>query len=552
MSFDKNVSVMFHNYKSFGDDFQGFETIAPINIIIGRNNSGKSALLDIVDYMTHPRDVTQYGHVGKTPEVRFSAPLDDASIRSVFSDSTSGGPIPGNHYLYGKKWIGKIIHVSLAPDNNKSFVSIEPEVQYADNLARRVDNPFKNYTFKRILAERDIKPEQESALVLEPDGTGVTNLIQHFLYDSLADQSAVEVELLGALNRIFEPDSTFTRIQAKRLSGTNKYEIYLEEEHKGSIALSNSGSGLKTVMTVLAQALLIPKLENKDLNSYIFGLEELENNLHPGLQRRLFGYLRELAIGQGVTVFITTHSNVVIDLFSTDEQAQILHVTHDGKSARVKTLTSYGDGSGILDDLDIRASDLLQSNGIIWVEGPSDRTYINRYVELISDGALREGAQYQIMFYGGRLLARVSADPKNNEQANLLKVNRHSALVIDSDKRAVGKKINATKARMKKEVEAVKGYVWITDGKEIENAIPVDALRSLYKQPKLKHVGQLDAFEDYLKHISATESKEYLRSKVQYAEKVVPEITRTMIASDAKLLDHIKQICRRIENWNRG
>ena len=33
----------------------------------------------------------------------------------------------------------------------------------------------------------------------------------------------------------------------------------------------------------------------------------------------------------------------------------------------------------MLNDLDVRASDLLQSNGIIWVEGPSDRIYIKRW-----------------------------------------------------------------------------------------------------------------------------------------------------------------------------
>ncbi|MDA3809092.1 MAG: hypothetical protein PF518_02060 [Spirochaetaceae bacterium] len=35
-------------YKGFQEDFGGFDSIKPINIIIGRNNTGKSSLLDII------------------------------------------------------------------------------------------------------------------------------------------------------------------------------------------------------------------------------------------------------------------------------------------------------------------------------------------------------------------------------------------------------------------------------------------------------------------------------------------------------------------------
>lgn len=48
----------------------------------------------------------------------------------------------------------------------------------------------------------------------------------------------------------------------------------------------------------------------------------------------------------------------------------------------IQRIDNYFSKSELLNDLDIRASDLLQSNGIVWVEGPSDRVYVKRWIEL--------------------------------------------------------------------------------------------------------------------------------------------------------------------------
>jgi predicted ATP-dependent endonuclease of OLD family len=44
-------SIYFKGHTCFKNEWSGFDTIKPINVIIGSNNSGKSHLLDLVEVM---------------------------------------------------------------------------------------------------------------------------------------------------------------------------------------------------------------------------------------------------------------------------------------------------------------------------------------------------------------------------------------------------------------------------------------------------------------------------------------------------------------------
>ena len=83
---------------------------------------------------------------------------------------------------------------------------------------------------------------------------------------------------------------------------------------------------------------------------------------------------------------VTTHSNVAIDLFGNCPDAQILKVCNDGYKSTVETVMTDEAKRNLLDDLGVKASDLLQANCAIWVEGPSDRIYIKKWLEIFNDG----------------------------------------------------------------------------------------------------------------------------------------------------------------------
>src|SRR5947208_15527999 len=125
----------------------------------------------------------------------------------------------------------------------------------------------------------------------------------------------------------------------------------------------------------------------------------------------------------------------------------------------------------VLNDLGIRAADVLQANFVVWIEGPSDRIYLNRWIGLMAP-ELVEGIDYSIMFYGGRLLSHLSLlrdelGLSAEELIKLLRINQNYAIVIDSDRTRSDAEINETKTRRGKECKEDGVCCWGTAGREM-------------------------------------------------------------------------------------
>lgn len=562
-------SVTCSNYKCIATDTQGFAHIKPINVIIGRNNSGKTTLLDLIEYCCDPVALPGLGHRGSTPAVTLSATLNDELLKSVLKNDSAAityGSYSGSFTPLAwaqKHLIGKAVTYELCDGNNMKFLSVDgatfaglreqAELEVVCRFLAKLKRPFTGLSCLKIVADRDIVAEEPTnrEMHIAANGDGLTYVIERYLNNELLNSALIEQTLLDDLNLILKPDADYKRILVQRKKDSEQWEIYLEDSQKVRVRMSHTGSGFKTVLLVLANMHLVPLLvaENHQipLSDIVYCLEELENNLHPAIQRRLFRYLRDKVVETGCHLFITTHSEVVINLFAGDPLAQVLHVTQNGGSSQVSAIETFGDSCGVLDDLDVRASDLLQTNAVVWLEGPSDRIYFNKWIEIWTKGRLIEGEHYQCLMIGGSLNAHLSFLPPEQEEEDLikaLKANRHAILLLDSDKREQSQELKKHTERLLHEVSKSNGYAWVTEGKEVENYIPRSVLKSLAGDkgrpgPRTNVLGYLERY------------RKKKTTKVKLAHKVVEQLSYENILETLDLASRVTEVCEHICDWNR-
>jgi len=226
------------------------------------------------------------------------------------------------------------------------------------------------------------------------------------------------------------------------------------------------------------------------------------------------------------------------------------HITHKS----TKNLHS------ILQNLGTKGSDILQTNGIIWVEGPSDRTYINYWLQkFFPDSGFVEGQYYSVMFYGGKLLSHLTGnqyewdDELVKEFIELPKMNQKMAIIIDSDKKWENAQIRDTKTRIKNEFEKNKAFVWITDGREIENYLDPVKAKQLAESVKTRNCklinSKFEIFDNWL-NIENKNGKKSAISKTEFAKKIQEKGIGINPNLEKNFTQQIQTLHTQIQSWN--
>ena len=139
------------------------------------------------------------------------------------------------------------------------------------------------------------------------------------------------------------------------------------EDVKIAIPISLKGGG--------HQMYLYLRDEVEDPQADIIAIEEPENHFHPKLIRQFMEDLKRIAQSQGKQFFIITHSPFVASAFPL---FKIWYIWQEKGESKISRITSDEEYRERLLEIGVTPGDLLFSNVLFFVEGPSELEFLPR------------------------------------------------------------------------------------------------------------------------------------------------------------------------------
>ena len=320
-------SFYIQNFKNFGE--LSFPLLKRVNLIVGKNNVGKSTLLEAIAVYLSEGDEFCLKDIltARGEDLPYSRPSDD--IRDVVKDRLLS-LFHGWEENYSKDYCIKLAEHQDNPvtinqvyiadyrkdgiaDGKTLYVYHQEDIDAADGkltittgglFSQKTDGganiirydhslPFAAKPFKKV-------PYQ---MVHTVDFNSSSNAI---LYDKIS-LSPLEDYIVKALNIINDNIDRITFVTEELRERYRIPVVSLKDSGK-RVRLSSMGDGLNRVLTII-----LSLLNSKD---GVLLLDEFETGLHYSVQKQLWEIIFMLAEELNIQVFVTSHSSDCLKTFS--------------------------------------------------------------------------------------------------------------------------------------------------------------------------------------------------------------------------------------------
>lgn len=488
-----------------------------VNCFAGANNSGKSRLIRQLYHLLQEKSgftnhlslhkrkpkLSEFESIYYLSQRKIEPFKEFIEILNAFIEAGSYEMAPKKELLYHYyNHLPKHIHTldagklqELFEQTNFAYYNYDSLYEYTkreirsitellDKTLKEVKPIFDNKLYIPIL--RGMRPLDAKATDYYAERTEKDyGIVQNNIFTGLSLYKELQEYLLGDyekrnLVREFEQfvsKSFFKGVEVSLIPRINQDVVYVRvgaKEHP----IYELGDGVQALI-ILTFPLFLRKNER-----YAIFIEEPEAHLHPTWQRFFMDTIYK-HFGKH-QFFLTTHSNVFLNY----ENNNIYHVKQN--ATLDKSIIRHLDKqkSEILEDLGYKASDVLNANYILWVEGISDVIYLKQFIKAYDD-TLVEGVHYTIMMYGGcSHLTHFVVEGADEHKIKINAINSYFGFCIDSDRKVdKGFLPEIAKQNFVTACKLAEKFCWMTDVREIENLIPPDTWKAAAIQ-YAKHISQ--------------------------------------------------------------
>ncbi|PKH50130.1 hypothetical protein CXF68_05170 [Tenacibaculum sp. Bg11-29] len=286
------------------------------------------------------------------------------------------------------------------------------------------------------------------------------------------------------------------------------YEILFAVE-ESEYPVHHIGDGIQSLILILFPIYIANE------NDWFF-IEEPETHLHPGLQRVFIETLLtdDYLKSKNLRFFFTTHSNHFLDTSIVNKDISIFQFTKQNDNTFL-IKNNIKPAKSILDALGVNNSSVFLANTSLWVEGPTDRKYLSKFLKLYckstNEQYLKEDINFAFFEYGGNLIAHYLFnenekfdDDEIRENINAFANANKIYLLADNDNVKDGDAKHLRQQNLESlAIENTYFKYQNTVVKEIENLLPVKILKDfipeLLKTESSKKIAKEITFkrEDY-------------------------------------------------------
>ncbi|WP_416729337.1 ATP-dependent nuclease [Fictibacillus sp. JL2B1089] len=397
-------SLKLWNWRKFAERENGecgieIEFNNGLNVIVGENDSGKTAIIDAIKTVLS----TNNQDVNWITEQDFYEDSTSMKIECIFRDISE----VEESFFY--EWL------TLTSEKTELRVIMEADIYEDINKQKKIKKIIKagpenlesgmNDIVRQLLSVTYLKPLRDAAIELNPGKRSrIAQVVKNL--SNFADDSQEQKQIIDSFTDAFdelktilnEPvlnkigltvDQFFEDNNKKKPEIRSKEMSFVDILRKLELNLGEVGTGLGS-SNLLFMAVELLLLSEAEVGPKIVLIEEVEAHIHPQAQLRVIKYFEKTSKDTGIQYIFTSHSPVLASSISL-ESIIFIYNKQAYPMKKGNTKLKEDDYEFLERFLDATKANMFFAQGVIFVEGDAENLLLPAISEVIERPLHRYG-----------------------------------------------------------------------------------------------------------------------------------------------------------------